>query len=262
MKTSSVLLTIAVIAAAAGPAAAQGRGRGKGNTNDKVPPGQRPPAGMCRIWIDGVPPGHQPAPTDCRTAVRNQPANSRIIWGDNTTRDRNVYDDRRDRDRDRDRNRDRDRDRDYDRDRNGGYRRDANGNSYDPSCVDNDRNGWCDYHPNVRSGVHTRDNPNNGGYPGNNGGTIDRGQYPSQLPAMTGATLIRVGVRTVDVQNWLGSGTVRSETSDTNGDGVPEVATWYDGNGTILQVWRDDNRDGRADSVEIYRNGQRVQVVR
>jgi hypothetical protein len=253
MRTSSVLLTIAVLAAAAGPASAQGRGRGKGNS-DKVPPGQRPPAGMCRIWINGVPPGHQPAPTDCQTAVRNQPPNSQIIWGDNTNRrDRNVYDDdRRDR---------RDRDRDYDRD--GRYQRDANGNLYDPTCVDNDRNGWCDYHPDIRSGARTRRNPgDNTGYPGNTGGAVDRGQYPSELPAMTGATLIRVGVRTVDVQNWLGRGSLRSETSDSNGDGVPEVATWYDGNGTILQVWRDDDRDGRADSVEVYRNGQRVQVVR
>jgi hypothetical protein len=51
---------------------------------DKIPPGQLPPAGMCRIWIDGVPPGRQPAPTDCQTAVANKPANARVIWGDQT----------------------------------------------------------------------------------------------------------------------------------------------------------------------------------
>ncbi len=248
MRPSSVILAIAVLGAAAGTASAQGRGRGR--ANDNIPPGHRPPAGMCRIWIDGVPPGHQPAPTDCETAVRNQPPNSRIIWGENTgRRDRNVYDDRN--------NRRDPRARDHD------YPRDANGNPYDPSCVDNNRDGWCDYHPELRSGVRTRDNTPHGGYPGSTGGgTIDRGQYPSQMPAMTGASLIRVGVRTVDVQNWLGRGSLRSETVDANGDGVPEVATWYDGNGMILQVWRDDDRDGRADSVEIYRNGQRVQVLR
>jgi hypothetical protein len=50
--------------------------------SDHIPPGQRPPAGMCRIWIDGVPPGQQPAPTDCQTAVATKPANARVLWGD------------------------------------------------------------------------------------------------------------------------------------------------------------------------------------
>jgi hypothetical protein len=50
-------------------------------SREKIPPGQLPPAGMCRIWIDGVPPGQQPAPTDCQTAVATKPANARVIWG-------------------------------------------------------------------------------------------------------------------------------------------------------------------------------------
>lgn len=49
-----------------------------------VPPGQRPPRGMCRVWIDGVPPGRQPRPTTCANAVATAPANSRVIYGDNT----------------------------------------------------------------------------------------------------------------------------------------------------------------------------------
>lgn len=49
-----------------------------------VPPGHRPPPGMCRIWIDGVPPGRQPRPTDCATARARAPHNSRIIYGDRT----------------------------------------------------------------------------------------------------------------------------------------------------------------------------------
>ena len=73
-----ILLAATVAALAATPAAAQGNNL----TSDRVPPGQRPPPGMCRIWLDGVPPGQQPAPTDCATAVRNRPANGRVIFGD------------------------------------------------------------------------------------------------------------------------------------------------------------------------------------
>jgi hypothetical protein len=47
-----------------------------------VPPNLRPPAGMCRIWLDGVPPGRQPAPTDCASALRNRPAKGQVIFGD------------------------------------------------------------------------------------------------------------------------------------------------------------------------------------
>jgi hypothetical protein len=58
----------------------QGR-RARGTASGRIPPGHMPPAGMCRIWIDGVPPGRQPAPTDCRTAERNRPYNARVIYG-------------------------------------------------------------------------------------------------------------------------------------------------------------------------------------
>ena len=47
-----------------------------------VPPGFYPPAGMCRIWVNGVPPAQQPAPTDCASAVRNRPANGKVLFGD------------------------------------------------------------------------------------------------------------------------------------------------------------------------------------
>lgn len=42
----------------------------------------RPPAGMCRIWLENVPAAQQPAPTDCASAVRNRPENGRVIFGD------------------------------------------------------------------------------------------------------------------------------------------------------------------------------------
>lgn len=74
------LLALIVAAAVSTPAAAQGRSLKP--RNDGIPAAYRPPAGMCRIWLDGVPPAQQPAPTDCANAVRNRPANGRVIFGD------------------------------------------------------------------------------------------------------------------------------------------------------------------------------------
>jgi hypothetical protein len=48
----------------------------------EIPAGHKPPAGMCRIWVDGVPAGQQPAATDCATAIRTRPSNGRVIFGD------------------------------------------------------------------------------------------------------------------------------------------------------------------------------------
>ncbi|HEX7940074.1 MAG TPA: hypothetical protein VF483_13890 [Gemmatimonadaceae bacterium] len=47
-----------------------------------VPVSARPPAGMCRIWLDDVPVSRQPAPTDCASAVRNRPPKGRVVFGD------------------------------------------------------------------------------------------------------------------------------------------------------------------------------------
>ena len=51
----------------------------------KVPKGHLPPAGQCRVWVDGVPPGHQPAVTDCLSAERDRlryGVGARVIYGD------------------------------------------------------------------------------------------------------------------------------------------------------------------------------------
>jgi hypothetical protein len=58
------------------------------NTGTVYPDPQTLPSGTCRVWIDGLPASRQPAPTDCTTARRNQPRNSRIIYGSRPT---NVY---------------------------------------------------------------------------------------------------------------------------------------------------------------------------
>jgi hypothetical protein len=84
------LLLAACMLAASGTAKAQGLPRGiplpqfpkPSPQGQPVPSAYRPPQGMCRVWIGGVPPTQQPAPTDCTTAVRNRPANGRVIFGD------------------------------------------------------------------------------------------------------------------------------------------------------------------------------------
>lgn len=73
-----LLLPLAATLVALGSVSA---GAGAQATQD-VPKDMRPPAGMCRIWLDGVPPAQQPAPTSCPQAVRTRPENGRVIWGD------------------------------------------------------------------------------------------------------------------------------------------------------------------------------------
>jgi len=55
---------------------------------EAVPQRYRPPAGMCRIWLDSVPANRQPAPTDCATAIRNLPPNARVIFSDSAASNR------------------------------------------------------------------------------------------------------------------------------------------------------------------------------
>ena len=62
--------------------------------DQQVPPGFFPPAGMCRIWLNDVPAGQQPAPTDCASAVRNRPANGRVLFGDDPKNKKGKSDNR------------------------------------------------------------------------------------------------------------------------------------------------------------------------
>lgn len=254
MRRFALTMTIAgaTLLATAAPLAAQGRGRGNGG----VPPGHRPPPGMCRIWIDGVPPGQQPAPTDCATAVRNRPSNGRVIFGDDagsrgrgkghnknsSERDNGDYDDDR---RDDDRRRD---DRTSSGSRTGTWGDIIRGRVPDSNtCVDNDRDGRCD-------ATDTRSRTGTGGVWGTNPGT-------TSLPEMIGGVLIARGQRTADVSRWLGGGQYSARTSGVDRNGVPARVMWYDGAGQLVQIWTDRNGDGRADRVERFQNGRRVQVI-
>jgi hypothetical protein len=70
------------VAEAQRPVPASARTQQSPRREQIVPPGFYPPAGMCRIWINDVPAGQQPAPTDCASAVRNRPANGKVLFGD------------------------------------------------------------------------------------------------------------------------------------------------------------------------------------
>ena len=261
MRTSSVILAIAVLGAAAGTAGAQGHSRNR--TNDNV----RPAIGRRQgCAASGSTAFHRVTSRPRRTARRRFATNRPTLESSGVTtpnqRDRNVYDARNDRgDR-----------RDF-RD----YPRDANGNPYDPTCVDNDRDGWCDYHTG-RSLRRSDRRYHASRLPGEprrvpwrqrwiswQQRRRDRqsGPYPSQMPAMTGASLMRVGVRTVDVQDWLGRGSLRDRRRWTQ----TATACRKSRRGTIATA-----RSCRCGAtiiatvarttVEIYQNGQRVQVVR
>lgn len=60
-----------------------------------VPPAFFPPSGMCRIWLNDVPAGQQPAPTDCASAVRNRPANGKVLFGDDPPKNKKGKSDNR-----------------------------------------------------------------------------------------------------------------------------------------------------------------------
>jgi hypothetical protein len=89
MKRSAVLLVAFAVLASPSMASAQGKGsRAKQEKDKDIPVSLRPPAGMCRVWLDDVPAAQQPAPTDCPTAVRNRPAKGRVIFGDDYVKTR------------------------------------------------------------------------------------------------------------------------------------------------------------------------------
>ncbi|HKO17117.1 MAG TPA: hypothetical protein VJU87_12820 [Gemmatimonadaceae bacterium] len=94
MKQLMMILAIAATAVFAGPAHAQQKQPPRDKHAPAIPEQERPPAGMCRIWLENVPAGQQPAPTDCATAVRNRPPNGRVIFGDDYVKDDKKNDDK------------------------------------------------------------------------------------------------------------------------------------------------------------------------
>ena len=252
MTRTSFVLSLAATIAVASPVAAQGRGQSdaenRANTSERVravsarerveaahrasarsrdddrsdrgariPPGHLPPRGMCRIWVDGVPPGGQEAPMNCQAALRNRPANARVIYSDGTSypsADRYDRDDRYERE---------------NRDRRGDW------------CLDRNHDGRCD---------------------DDRGNVRDPRDRTQTLPEMIGTIFLEQNRPTAEQRRWLGEQRVTARFSDADRNRVPERITWLDTANRVVQVWIDTNRDGRADEVELYRDGRRVRTIR
>jgi hypothetical protein len=91
---------------------------------------------------------------------------------------------------------------------------------------------------------------------------MSRDQYPATLPDMSWGAAFERGQNRDDVRRWVGSTGARAQLIDVGANGLPMLVVWYDSRGTTLQRWIDDNRDGRADRVEVFQNGQSIGVIR
>ena len=81
MKILGCLLAMAI---AVPTARAQAPVRTPPVQKQEIPKNLRPPAGMCRVWLEKVPANQQPAPTDCASAIRNRPPNARVIFSEDS----------------------------------------------------------------------------------------------------------------------------------------------------------------------------------
>jgi len=293
--------------------------------SDTIPTAYRPPVGRCRVWVDGVPATQQPASTDCAAAVRNKPANARVIYGEEPEKSgrslqqpiikgftrpterkmpplippevsqvdpqyqrlqwesKKVSDEQ------------------LHGDRpafapassypgvapsqagpmgsySGYVGPDGNsvgtGGINDPRyfnnnpnvrppgygssvCLDRDGDGWCD---DLRFGLPTCLDRDKDGRCDNLPGYGSQA-YPQTLPRMNSVLDVVQGRVNTEVMTWLGTNEFQLRVPDQGRGGTPWRAIFLDQAGELLQVWTDSNKDGLADRVEIFRNGQRVKLL-
>ena len=91
-------------------------------------------------------------------------------------------------------------------------------------------------------------------------GRYEDRRYPSTLPDMIGGIILGTGRRSPETQRWLGTERLTARRENVR-DGRPELITWLDGSGRVVQRWIATDRDGRADAVHIYRNGEVLRIV-
>jgi hypothetical protein len=312
------LLAVLSFSATAERAAAQPKS--EKDAKGGVPKEYLPPAGMCRVWVDGVPANQQPAPTDCAAAVRNKPANGRVIYGEDKAKGNSKVDDlpvNRLKQVDRkgpplvppDLSSIDPRIRDQFESKKitdeqlfgdqpartspassypgtspspqgpmgsyGGYvtpggavvpgvvndpryfsgaRPPGTGSSV---CLDRDGDGWCD---DLRYGPPTCRDIDGDGRCDDLPEFASRA-YPQVLPPMRAALDVVQGRPSVDVMQWIGTNEFVVRIPDQGRGGIPWRAIFLDADNSLLQVWTDVNRDGRADRIEIFRDGKRVKLI-
>lgn len=291
------------------------------NEKSDVPKEYRPPAGMCRVWMDGVPAAQQPAPTDCAAAVRNKPANGRVVYGEDAAKKKSdlpikgfakpsdkkgaplippdlTPPDPRARDA-WEAKQITDAQLHGDQPANsspafaypgggplpgglvsssGGYITPGGvlvpGAVNDPryfnqapgvrppgfgssTCLDRDGDGWCD---DQRFGTPTCTDVDRDGRCDDLPEFAARA-YPQVLPPMRAVTDVLQGRTSTEIMQWLGTNEFTVRVPDQGRGGAPWRAIFLDQSNALLQVWTDVNRDGRADRIEIFRNGQRVKLI-
>ena len=331
-RTMFVVLSAAALGAFPGIASRAGaQGSAEQKNSDAIPREYQPPAGKCRIWLDGVPAAQQPAPTDCPTAVKNKPANGKVIWGeqpkgkgkkapepppvksfitppgkkpplippDQASIDpgkREAWENKRI----------------TDEQLFGDKPASAPASSYPSSgasqpgqasfpdgpmgsygvyvgpngnavgvgqandpryfnnapgvrppgygssvCLDRDGDGWCD---DSRFGPPVCLDKDNDGRCDDLPEFASQ-SYPQTLPAMRSVLDVVQGRTSTEVMHWLGTNEFQIRVPDQGRGGTPWRAIFLDQRNELLQVWTDTNRDGRADRVEVFRNGQRVKLI-
>jgi hypothetical protein len=125
------------------------------------------------------------------------------------------------------------------------------------TCLDRDGDGWCD---DLRYGPPVCTDRDKDGRCDDLPEFASRA-YPQVLPSMRSALDVVQGRPSTEIMQWLGTNEFIVRIPDQGRGGVPWRAIFLDGNSELLQVWTDVNRDGRADRIEVFKNGQRVKLI-
>ena len=125
------------------------------------------------------------------------------------------------------------------------------------TCLDRDGDGWCD---DQRYGPPVCNDLDKDGRCDDLPEFASRA-YPQVLPPMRSVVDVLQGRPSIEIMQWLGTNEFTVRVPDQGRGGTPWRAIFLDQRNELLQVWTDVNRDGRADRIEVFVNGQRVKLI-